>query len=481
MSDRTGHRGAVALVGVALLCTVGACSGSDGGGGDTASADSTRPTATASPVNAPLRSRLSQSRPIVGETVTIEGTVRPAQRPVELQELKDGAWSRVASTRTGDGGRYSLEATAGSGRTRYRVLAPAVVVERTQYAARTSDPLPARAVRATAELSVVPAPVGGGTGDGQSLTPGEARFTPPRPGAPVVIQQKVGARWRTAVTDGVQEKNGRFRFQVDPASVAKHPTFRAVTRPADSVPASRSRSVSAARWTQVWSDEFDGRGLDPDKWQTRVQPPGGRRLCSTPDASRVAVRRGVAELSIKQVGKKSADCPQGVFQNAMIGTGGVTSPGYTATRGLFAARVKFQKAQGMHGSFWMQGPAVTGAEIDVAEYFGDGRADGGLTAFVHHTNAAGELSSSGGVQKVGSLLEGEQTPADGWHVYSVEWTREGYVFRLDGARVLTTAKPSVATAPEIMILSLLTSDYELPRLRDPGSTMKVDWVRVWQE
>ena len=30
------------------------------------------------------------------------------------------------------------------------------------------------------------------------------------------------------------------------------------------------------------------------------------------------------------------------------------------------------------------------------------------------------------------------------------------------------------------MLSLLTSDWELPALNTTRSTMKVDWVRVWQ-
>ena len=47
--------------------------------------------------------------------------------------------------------------------------------------------------------------------------------------------------------------------------------------------------------------------------------------------------------------------------------------------------MKFQSGRGQHGSFWMQRAAPNSAEIDVAEYFGDGRADGGISNFVHRT------------------------------------------------------------------------------------------------
>ena len=130
----------------------------------------------------------------------------------------------------------------------------------------------------------------------------------------------------------------------------------------------------------------------------------------------------------------------------------------------------------------MPGTSETGAEIDVAEYFGDGRADGGLSNYVHHTAADDTLTSSGGLRtNTKDILGARSTPGSSWHVYSVEWTPAGYVFRLDGVPTLTTSKPYVARTPEFMVLSLLTSDWELPALTSTRSVMKVDWVRAWQE
>jgi beta-glucanase (GH16 family) len=241
--------------------------------------------------------------------------------------------------------------------------------------------------------------------------------------------------------------------------------------------------VQAASWRQVFDDEFDGTSLDPNKWRTREQAPGGRRLCATPSANRVAVSGGTAVLSIKRVGRRTAKCPHGVFTNAMIGTATTGFPGYMAKYGTFAARIKFQSGQGQHGAFWMQGPVATGAEIDAAEYYGDGRHDGGLSTLVHHNDASGALHSAGGVRKPStwrSLFARATTPATSWHVYSVDWSPRGYVFRLDGHALFRTRKPYVARSPEIMVLSLLTSDWELPALNTTTSTMQVDWVRGWQ-
>ncbi len=55
----------------------------------------------------------------------------------------------------------------------------------------------------------------------------------------------------------------------------------------------------------------------------------------------------------------------------------------------------------------------------------------------------------------------------------------GYVFRMDGHVTMRTSKARVG-CPEYLVLSLLTSDWELPALNTTKSTMKVDWVRAWQ-
>jgi beta-glucanase (GH16 family) len=204
-------------------------------------------------------------------------------------------------------------------------------------------------------------------------------------------------------------------------------------------------------------------------------------MCATPDAAMVRVRDGQAVLGIKRSGKATKTCPDGVYKNAMIGTGEVTEPGFEAKYGLFAARMKFQSGRGQHGSFWLQGSGPGAAEIDVAEYFGDGRPDGGLTTLVHKTAADGTLNTVGGPRpEVAKILGKGNTPSNGWHVWSVEWSPKGYIFRVDD-KVTLRAKRNLSTSPEFMVLSLLTSDWELPALNTDKSTIKVDWVRVWQE
>ncbi len=424
--------------------------------------------------------RPSTNYPLNGERIRISGSVPPAKRPVTLQRFNRGSWITVSSTRTAAGGAYAFTVRASSTAFLYRAFAPKKKVKGKKRPARYSNNVRVAAVRPTFSMSVAGAPVGQTQGGAVDTTPGLAVFKPSRPGAAVAVQQLVGGVWKTVMTGARQDSTGVARFQLRAGSAASPATFRAITAPAAGVAQAISAAVTPVYLRQVWGDDFSGDTLDPANWRTREQAPFGRRLCSAPSPSRVVVGNGMATLSIaKKPNSTTSTCPYGQFENAMIGTSGA-APGFTAAYGTFAARVKFQSGQGQHGSFWLQGPRSTGAEIDVAEYFGDGRPDGGLSNFVHYNDQNDKLVSAGGIHPVQSVLGSGRTPSNGWHVYSVDWNPSGYIFRLDGTPVYSTSKPFVATANEGMILSLLTSDYELPRLTSTASTMHVDWVRAWQ-
>ena len=175
--------------------------------------------------------------------------------------------------------------------------------------------------------------------------------------------------------------------------------------------------------------------------------------------------------------------------NGHIGTQGAFSFKY----GFAAARIKFQKSRGQHGAFWMQpavevkgatDPRLTGAEIDVIEYFGDKHPEGGLTSFIYSKNKKGQDVKTGSwIKDSRSYLANKR---DGWsksyHVFSVEWTPKVYIFRIDGKETYRT-KVGVSGQPQFPILSMLASDYEIYKIgsdRKLPQSMNVDWIRVWQ-
>ena len=66
------------------------------------------------------------------------------------------------------------------------------------------------------------------------------------------------------------------------------------------------------------------------------------------------------------------------------------------------------------------------------------------------------------------------------HMLTVEWTPEAYVFRVDGREYYRETE-AVSQAQQYLVLSNLTSDYELAELTadEMSDTAQVDWVRVF--
>jgi hypothetical protein len=248
----------------------------------------------------------------------------------------------------------------------------------------------------------------------------------------------------------------------------------------------------AAGYKLVFGDDFDGTSLGPD-WAFRNKQPE-TRACSKPSFDQVKVSGGSVHLSVARdasvVPNVTDDCPDGHFLNGMIGTDNTKS----FLHGIFAARIKFHPHQGAHGSFWMQpapvkratdpnDPFDKGVEIDVIEYFGEGWKNGGLSHFIHFQPADGKRIRAGGyIQAASDALNGGGRPQDRYHVYSVEWTAQQYIFRVDGKETFRTDRGMSGRA-EYFILSLLSSAYELPKITDDvlPMTMSVDWVRAWQK
>ena len=298
----------------------------------------------------------------------------------------------------------------------------------------------------------------------------------------VTLQERRAGSWVDVSTLAL-DKQGTATFEAPSTRADRGRPLRVVSTVNHDV---RSAALDPRTWAVGFEDQFDGDALDTTKWDYRLQgvlmDPGRTKSESSPDA--VRLENGALKLSVLPNPVRGA----GYYLNGHIST----EMSYSFTYGVAAARVKFEKPRGMHGGFWMQSPSfgsvpgdakASGGEIDAAEYFGDTYPDGGLAAFTYFRNKAGES------QKYGGMLPQTQAmldKGDAWwkryHVFSVQWTPDAYVFRVDGEETLRQTT-DISGAPEFLVLSLLTSDWELPHLDESTlpADMKVDWVRVWQQ
>lgn len=314
---------------------------------------------------------------------------------------------------------------------------------------------------------------------------GGAKVSPGRTGRVVTIERRTGplAAW-TTVTRGRTDGHGVFRFKADGAAGSTPYEFRAVAAGTSTLARVVGDSASTSDWKLKFDDQFNGSGLDLSRWSYRkLGLREGNRMRSQSSKRSVDVSGGALHLHVrKNLARK------GYYLNGQISTQGK----FAYTYGTSAARIKFAMRRGQHGGFWMQpesstasygSPSRTGAEIDVTEFFGKGYPGGGMAHFLYSYPRHGVTNKYGKVfPGAAKALRGK---SDTWwsryHVFSVDWTSSGYVFRIDGDITWRSSK-AVSKRPEYLILSLLTSDWELPQLK-PGSLpsdMKVDWVRAWQ-
>ena len=335
------------------------------------------------------------------------------------------------------------------------------------------------------------------------------RLTNPTKSRAVYLQRRAAGVGNFAkVATSKTGKNGAYSFKVAvPSTTVSYDyrvwgAYKKGKYAAQYVPNSNpgKRIAFTNRWSLKFDDDFGS--FDSTKWGYRQSgtrlAPSRTRSMSHPRAA--DVKSGTMQVRVHNATsghKKLDDYTQNEWANhpspRYINGHVSTENKFSFTYGIAAARIKFAKTRGQHGSFWLQPIAGTsGDEIDIVEFFGNGYSKsgikGGLAHFIH-SPAKGKI---GGMVDSRKML-GKGTPYSGYHVYSVDWTPQRYVFRVDGF-VVKTLNRATSNVPHFLILSQLTSDWELAEkdkksdlkkafkneVDNGGSKTYVDWVRVWQ-
>ena len=239
----------------------------------------------------------------------------------------------------------------------------------------------------------------------------------------------------------------------------------------------------------VFSDDFNGLGLDASKWSTcydwRLPSETGctnegnlEQEWYTKDE--VTAGNGVLILTAQ---KQSIDVAvRGQvktyqYQSGMINTGAGSTGGavhWTGTYGYYEARIKFGKGQGVWPAFWLlpadkQWPP----EIDVMEFLG-GKPNEVLQTV--HWQQDGKPAES-------SKIVSGQDYSNGWHTYGVDWEPGRIDWYIDGVKTNSYTGPNVPGQPMEIILDLAIGGI-LPKNADASTSfpqqMQVDYVHVYQ-
>ena len=329
-----------------------------------------------------------------------------------------------------------------------------------------------------------------------------AKFRPRTVGRPVVLERRVDGAWRTIARARLDDR-GRTAFTAATLVAGRPASYRVTGAPYRGLAEHHTSAVRSTAWgAPAYVDTFDGDALGPS-WEHRIQfhNPWGGRSCSKGDPSAVAVGGGTLRLSVLPDPELAGElCPTYDAAGTHLGDYAYRLNGHVSTEqsfdfmyGVAAARMRFQRRPGQHGAFWMQPrglldyePTPWGAEIDVIEWYG---ADGdrkrlATTVHRHPAGSARTTTVGGPLPDPDRFLEDR---SDRWwrnfHVFSVEWTPEEYVFRIDGQETMRTSE-GLSHHPEFLILSMLSSDFELGRLGGDAllpQHMDVDWVAAWPQ
>jgi beta-glucanase (GH16 family) len=242
-------------------------------------------------------------------------------------------------------------------------------------------------------------------------------------------------------------------------------------------------------WQVVFSDEFEGEGLDLSKWQHFLTGPR-RQAVNTPGA--VAV--GDGNLTITTFTK------DGTHFTGMVSSANT----FLYTYGYIEARINFDTSPGMWSAFWMQSPTMTdesiystdpnraGTEIDICEHRAVNASGNSLNGRIVgniHWGGYGADHQSTGYTSDNLDLGGD------YHIYGMEWTPTQQKFYIDGVLRWTVdndASSPVSNRSEYIWLSgevenSASVDWAGPipaagygSLDNSTTKMRVDYVRVYQ-
>ena len=184
----------------------------------------------------------------------------------------------------------------------------------------------------------------------------------------------------------------------------------------------------------LFADEFTGTSLDRTKWNVIVTGSGWRTVNNEQQAyidSTDVLSVGDGVLTIRPHVRRGFTTPDGKTFDFISGRIDTRNK-FDCAYGTASARMKLAGGAGLWPAFWALGNGRwpdTG-EIDVMENVGD---PSWTSVALHGPGYSGDTP----------LVKRAPVDVTEWHVYSVDWTRDLLVFRIDEAEVYRVTKADV--------------------------------------
>jgi hypothetical protein len=241
-----------------------------------------------------------------------------------------------------------------------------------------------------------------------------------------------------------------------------------------------SPQPAPARWRPVWSDEFNDTTVDRSAWNIRDNEARDvDRGCNTARAANVFEGAGV--LTIRAL-RETVTCgaQRRAYTQGYLDTIGLAS----FTYGRFEVRAKSptrpDSSRGLWPAFWLRPDDGGRGEIDVVELPGGPQ--------YHHAVTQAIFYDYTPVKQDNRYPMPAGHPADGFHVYTVQWEPGSLRWYVDGRQVYHRDRGTTPwfdeafSRPFNLRLNLQVGGW----LGDPDAAtvfpadFQVDYVRVWQ-
>jgi beta-glucanase (GH16 family) len=251
-------------------------------------------------------------------------------------------------------------------------------------------------------------------------------------------------------------------------------------------------SLSASGQTLIWSDEFDGKSIDPNKWTFDVGGSGfgnAELQYYTTRAKNVHVENG--ELII-QADRENYEGK--VFTSARLKSHGRLAMKY----GIIEARILVPDlADGLWPAFWLLGESIgqnswpVCGEIDILEMGSSGAIAGGVVN--NRVGGAAHWDYQGNYAGYGAHRDLPFNLYDGYRTFRLEWTPSELVAKIDGVAYWTfNISDIVANSleefhePFFVVLNLAVGGINFVDITDPAlitapfpADLHVDYIRIY--
>jgi len=263
-------------------------------------------------------------------------------------------------------------------------------------------------------------------------------------------------------------------------------------------------------WRLAFEDNFDGDELDQKKWSIYNGVPRDyefRLQKAWHGAENVSVADGTLRITARHdmPGRKEYWSPDGTAASSFeYSTGEIWSQqmfGY----GKYEARIKIPKGVGLWPAFWLYGDGSDDEEIDIFEFWNEGRRPRlSRLAKRHHMTVHFDWDSThNGAEHASYAYKGKDFSQD-FHIYTLIYTEACITWLVDGEVVAEHHRYRDAAGqfqdcavwagsvyrqnrlfpyrPMHIVLNLAiqSGKRDAPTERTPfPSTMEVDWVRYY--